>query len=122
MKKAASAGSSEAYLKGDGVSIETDAERVAAAVTRCSTVARLSGGMVGEVATYLPGRRIPGVVIRQSPSGPEVSVHVVGKYGPTMSEISREVGAAVHSVLPEHRVHISIDDLDVVDGGSAVPA
>ena len=102
--------------------IETDAEQVAAAVARCPAVSRMSGGMVGEVATYLPGRRIPGVVIRQAPSGPEVSVHVVGWYGPTMSEIAREVDSAIHSVLPGHRVHITIDDLDTVDGGSAVPA
>jgi len=78
--------------------------------------------MVGEVATYLPGRRIPGVVIREAASGPEVSVHVVGWYGPAMSEIAREVDSAVHSVLPGHRVHVTIDDLDTPDRDPAVPA
>ena len=99
----------------------TDADRVVAAVNRCPSVARMSGGKVGEVATYLPGRRVAGVVIRQPPSGPEVSVHVVGRYGPNMRQISREVDSAVHSVLPGHRVLITIDDLDIVDGDSAVP-
>lgn len=98
---------------------ETDAERVAAAVMRCPSVARLSGGTVGEVATYLPGRRVTGVVIREPPSGPEVSVHVVGRYGPTMRQISREIDSAVHSVLPGHRVHLTIDDLDIIDDPTA---
>jgi hypothetical protein len=93
-----------------------DAERVAAAVGRCRTVARLSGGRFGEVATYLPGRRVTGVAIRDNAPRPEVAVHVVGRYGPTMEEISREVVAAVRSVLPGYRVLVGIDDLDIGDG------
>lgn len=96
---------------------ELVADRVAATVTGCRTVTRLSGGPLGEVATYLPGRRVVGVAVRDSGPTPEVEVRVVGRYGPTVDEISREVEKAVHSVLPRHRVLIAIDDLDMSDGG-----
>lgn len=91
---------------------QTPADRVAEAVTRCPGVAGLSGGVGGGAATYLPGRRITGVVIRDG----AVHVHVVGRYGPTMAQITEEVEHAVRSVLPDHRVRVSIDDLDVDPG------
>lgn len=94
------------------MSVKEAADRVAAAVAGCRTVARLSAGPLGEVATYLPGRRVRGVAVRDSAPEPEVEVHVVGWYGPTVREISGEVEAAVRSVLPGHRILISIDDLD----------
>jgi len=79
--------------------VNTAADRVAVAVTRCRTVARMSGGRFEEIATYLPGRRVLGVIIRATTPRPEVEVHVVGRYGPTMKQIFREVEAAVRSVL-----------------------
>lgn len=104
------------------VDATTDADRVAAAVTRCRTVAGLSRGGPGGVATYLPGRTVPGVAIREYTPVPEVEVRVVGRYGPTMAEISREVDAAVRSVLPRHRVLIGIDDLDTTGAADPDPA
>jgi hypothetical protein len=41
-----------------------DVDRVAAAVLGCPGVAALDGGQFGEVATYLPRRTLPGVLIR----------------------------------------------------------
>lgn len=93
--------------------VNTAADRVAVAVTRCRTVARMSGGRFEEIATYLPGRRVLGVIIRATTPRPEVEVHVVGRYGPTMKQIFREVEAAVRSVLPKHRTLITIDDLEI---------
>lgn len=95
----------------------TLADQVAEAVARCPSVARLSGGIEDGIATYLPGRRVTGVAIRDDPH-PEVRVHVVGRYGPTMRQITDEVTAAVRSVLPDHRIQISIDDLDVDSAAS----
>ena len=54
-----------------------DADVIAATVLGCRDVVRLSGGAFGEVATYLPGRRVVGVSLR--PDG--LSVHVVARYG-----------------------------------------
>src|SRR5580693_1246789 len=47
----------------DGV----DVDAVAAAVTGCEGVATLDGGPFGEVASYLPGRRVTGVVVGDGP-------------------------------------------------------
>jgi hypothetical protein len=43
----------------DGVNVDA----VAAAVLGCAGVAGLDGGRFGEVASYLPGRKVPGVVV-----------------------------------------------------------
>ena len=95
---------------------EQMAAQLAEAVARCPNVARLSGGFSGGVATYLPGRRIPGVVIHDG-DRPEVRIHVVGRYGPTMEQIAAEVDQAVHALLPDHRIQINIDDLDIDPAG-----
>ena len=42
----------------------TTADEVAAAVAAAPGVSRLSGGHLGGVGTYLPGRRVTGVVLR----------------------------------------------------------
>ena len=73
-----------------------DADAVSAAVLTCPSVAGLSGGLAGEVATYLPGRRVAGV--RTEPGS--VEVHVVARYGPPISEIAAEVRRAVAAVVP----------------------
>lgn len=92
------------------------ADAVAAAVVACPNVARLSGGALGEVATYLPGRRVLGVRVDDD----AVQVHIVGRYGPTVDEIAAEVRAAVRAVLGARPVAVGVDDLDV--SGAGVPA
>lgn len=93
-----------------------DPDVVAAVVAACPGVARLSAGPVGEVATYLPGRRVAGVRVRPD----AVEVHVVGWYGPTAAEIAGQVRAAVRTVAGPLPVDVVIDDLDV--GGAGVTA
>ncbi|MUL78444.1 Asp23/Gls24 family envelope stress response protein [Mycolicibacterium sp. CBMA 226] len=90
---------------GDGI-LEDTAERIAAAVTAVEGVAGLHAGMFGEVATYLPGRRVSGVRI-----GPDrVDVHVSLVLGvpvrPTAAAIQRAVAELVE--LP---VDVTIEDL-----------
>lgn len=90
---------------------EPDPDAIAAAVQACTTVARLSGGIAGEVATYLPGRRVTGVRIAER----TVTVHVVGVYGPSMAEISTEVNRAVAPLAAGRQVEVVIEDLEVAD-------
>lgn len=97
----------------DGVVDGVDVDRVAAAVAACPAVARLTGGTSGR-GTYLPGRRVPGVVVRESP-GPSpatVEVYVVARYGPAMREVARQVRAALAALLPGSPVDVIIDDVD----------
>lgn len=90
---------------------ETDPDAIAAAVLACPTVAGLSGGVAGEVATYLPGRRVTGLRVDDA----TVTVHVVGRYGPTMSEISNQVTRAVTPLAGGRQVGVVIEDLLLAD-------
>lgn len=85
-----------------------DPETIARAVVDCPDVAGLSD----EVATYLPGRRVPGVVVRGD-EAPVVEVHIVVRWGPPVTRIAQQVRQAVSAVAPEVRLDVVIDDLDL---------
>jgi hypothetical protein len=86
---------------------DPDPDLIAAAVLAVPQVAALSGGRVGEIATYLPGRRVEGVRVRCA----QVEVHVVAWYGPTMAEVGAAVHAAVADAVGPVEVIVGIDDL-----------
>ena len=92
-----------------------DPDAITAAVVACSTVAGLSGGIAGEVATYLPGRRVTGLRIDDT----TVTVHVIGRYGPTMTEISNQVTRAVTPLAGGRTVGVVIEDLQLEDADGA---
>lgn len=100
----------------DGV----DVDAVAAAVLACAGVARMSRGLLGEAATYLPGRRVYGVVIGQGRNDdrPDIDVRVVAALGPTMLEIADQVRHAVSNAAPGRSVTVAIDDIDLGDGSN----
>ena len=97
---------------------EPDPDSIVTAVLDCSTVAGLSGGAAGEIATYLPGRRVAGLRIDAT----RITVHVVGRYGPTMTEISNQVTRAVTPLGAGRQVGVVIEDLQVEDRGSSPTA
>jgi len=94
-----------------------DPHRVAAAVEGCRDVVRLSGGAIGEVATYLPGGLVRGVRVRDE----EVLVHVVARYGPPIAEVAAQVRAAVAPLAGGRRVDVGIDDLEGEGTSSGAP-
>lgn len=83
-----------------------DADLIVAAVLGCPSVAALHGGRFGEVATYLPGRRVPGV----RHDGGRVAVHVVGRYPASVTDIAGQVRDAVAAVLPGPVVDVTVED------------
>jgi len=85
--------------------VEPDAAALATLVTALPQVAGLHSGHFGEIATLLPGRRVPGVRIRPT----EIAIGVTGRYPATAAEI----GAAVRGALgPADRpVHVHIGDI-----------
>jgi hypothetical protein len=87
-----------------------DAERVAQAVERVPTVARLWGGSTGaEIATYLPGRRVRGVRVDDG----TVEIHVVARWPAVLPEVGEAVRAAAAPLAGGRAVEVVIDDLDV---------
>lgn len=86
-----------------------DPDALVAAVLACPHVAAMSGGVLGEVATYLPGRRVRGIRIRPD----EVAVHVIGVYGPAVREIVAQVMTAVAPLTRGNALSVQVDDLAV---------
>jgi hypothetical protein len=92
--------------------LEPDAERVAALALRCAGVATLWPGTFGEIATYLPGRRVPGV--RIGPGAAEI--HVVARYrvdggDVSLVELADAVRRTVIAGTAAQVVDVYIDDV-----------
>lgn len=82
------------------------AERIAAAVAGCPSVVRLAAG---PAATYLPGRTVPGVAVRED----QVRIAVVAAFGPPIADVAEEVRAAVRQVVPNLPIDVVIEDIEV---------
>lgn len=93
------------HALGRGVDPEAVADRAAG----CPSVARLAAGPLGDVATHLPGRRIPGVRIADG----EVEVHVVARWGTRVPDLAAEVRRAVGPITGGLPVAVHVDDVDV---------
>ncbi len=85
------------------------AEALAALVISCPGVASLSGGTLGEVATYLPGRRIPGIRLE----GSTVEVHVVAHWGTSLPPMADQVRAVSQPFARGRPIDVYVDDLEV---------
>lgn len=86
------------------------ADRVAAAVRAVSGVADLHPGMFGEVGTYLPGRRVPGIRIDDG----AVQVHICVVFGASVRDTAAAVRAATAAQLPEGPTVIDVTVEDVI--------
>jgi len=87
--------------------VETDADRIATAVQAARDISGLDGGRYGEIATYLPGRRVNGVRIRPE----SVTIGVIGRYPATATDIDACVRAAVGPL--DRPLHVHISDLHI---------
>ncbi|MFY0407784.1 Asp23/Gls24 family envelope stress response protein [Solicola sp. PLA-1-18] len=82
------------------------ADVVARAVLSTPGVADLHGGVLGEVATYLPGRRVNGVRLHDGGA----DIHVVVAWGSSV----RETADAVRSTVRSHvdgPVDVTVEDV-----------
>lgn len=80
------------------------ADQIARSVTGCPGVAGLADGPVG---TYLPGRVVPGVAVRDG----AVEVAVVARYGVAITEVADQVRAAVEPLAPGWPVDVRVEDV-----------
>jgi len=82
------------------------ADRVERAVLAVSSVTALHPGSYGEVATYLPGRRVVGV--RTGDEG--TSVHLAVAFGADLRAVAADVRRAVAEVAPGP-VEVVVEDV-----------
>jgi hypothetical protein len=88
----------------DGV----DVDAVAAAVRACMGVAGLDGGRFGEVASYLPGRKVPGVVV----SDGRVMVRVRARWGIPAPDLAALITTALTPFTGGKPVDVVVGDID----------
>jgi len=82
------------------------ADVVAAAVRGVPGVADLHAGMFGEVGTYLPGRRVPGIRL-----GDDVTeVHVTLVFGAAVRETAARIRDVVGTIIGTP-VDVTIEDV-----------
>jgi len=81
-------------------------DSIAGVVSGIEGVAGLHGGMFGEAATYLPGRRVAGVRIDEH--GTEVHVSLL--YGHPLRHTAEAVRDAV-AKLTSGPVHVTVEDV-----------
>lgn len=89
---------------------------VAAAVLAVPGVTRLHSGPWGEVATYLPGRRVAGVRNVRTVEGVDdeaLEIHVAVSDDATCLQTAAAVRAAVSTIV-RSRVDVVVEDLDPV--------
>lgn len=86
-----------------------DVDQLAARVRQVPDVADLSGGTVGEVATYLPGRRVAGIREHEG----RVEIHLaLGGSQPAPQTVS-EVRTAVKEMVDGRPVDVVVDDIEI---------
>jgi len=87
----------------EGVNVDA----LAAAVRSCPAVDDLDGGPLGTVATYLPGRRVPGIRI----GADRASIQVRGKWDVPIRELAGQVLAAVAPLTGGRTIDILVADV-----------
>jgi hypothetical protein len=88
----------------DGIDIDA----VAAAVRGCAGVAGLDGGQFGEVASYLPGRKVEGIVV----SGGRVTVQIRSRWAVPVPELAALIDTALAPLTGHRPVDVVIADID----------
>lgn len=88
----------------DGV----DVDAVAMATAGCAGVAAVDGGPFGEVASYLPGRKVVGVVVGDG----RVTVQVRARWGIPAPELAALITVVLAPLTGHHPVDVVIADID----------
>ena len=88
----------------DGVNVDD----VAAAVLGCAGVAGLDGGRFGEVTSYLPGRKVRGVVI----SSGRVTVQIRSRWGVPAPDLAARITTVLAPLTGRRPVDVVIAAID----------
>ena len=91
-----------------GVIDGVDVDAVAAAVLGCAGVAGLDGGRFGEVASYLAGRKVTGVVV----SDGRVKVQIRSRWGVPAPELAALITTVLMPLTGSRPVDVVIADID----------
>jgi hypothetical protein len=93
---------------GPSVPHSTEVDAVAAVVRACAGVSALDGGPFTEVASYLPGRIVPGVVVDDT----RIRVQVRSGWGIPANDLAALITAALTPIAGPRPVDVAIADID----------
>lgn len=103
-------------------SADPDPDALAAAVLAVPGVSGLSGGALGDIASYLPGRQVSGIRVR--PDG--ITVAIVAEYGRSLPQLSTDIRSAVARLSHGRPCNVLVEDVvaprDESDRSSASPS
>ena len=85
-----------------------DVDAVAAAVRACPGVSGLDSGPFGGVASYLPGRKVEGIVVRDS----RVTVQIRSRWAVPAPELAAVITAMLAPLTRNRPVDVMIADID----------
>ena len=105
----------QAAGEGAWVDLSASADRIAAEVRKCAGVVSLSSRGHRPVATYLPGRQIPGVQLE----GDRIRVGVVGAMGVPIPVLASQVRAAVAPFAHGRAIDVDVVDIQPLPAGRA---
>ena len=88
--------------------MSTVSTAVAAAVRRCPGVSGLDGGPFSGVASYLPGRKVEGIVVRDG----RVIVQVRSRWAVPAPELAAVITAMLTPLTGNRPVDVVIADID----------
>lgn len=96
-----------------GVSVVegVDVDAVYAAVAECPGVAGLGSRLPGAIATYLPGRRVPGVRV----TAELVELEVRTLWGSSAVRVAASIRSALAHVVVGRPVAVTIADIELPD-------
>jgi uncharacterized membrane protein YedE/YeeE len=98
----------ENRMPGPAVIDGIDVDAVAVAAAGCPGVSALDGGPFGEFATYLPGRKVPGVVVGDG----RVTVQVRSRWGVPAAGLAAMIAAVLAPLTGRRPVDVVIADID----------
>ena len=88
----------------DGINVDA----VASAVRAVPGVSDLAGGRFGDTTSYLPGRRLTGVAVRED----AVRISVRARWGVAASDLLRQITLALRPIVPDRRIEVVVAEID----------
>lgn len=88
---------------------DTEADRVLTAVLACPGVAGVGSGPANPIATYLPGRQVPGIRLDSD----RITVAVVARYPTPVPDAAAQVRDAVAGIARGRPVDVHVSDIAI---------
>ena len=85
-----------------------DVDALATAVRACPGVSDLAGGRFGDATSYLPGRRLTGVAVRED----TIRISVRAAWGVPASDLLVQITLAITPIVSDRRIEVVIAEID----------